>query len=376
MNTETRFTLLPFPQSYDGGTRLNLRVVVLPRNQNPLKPAIEPATPGVVAFADAQLSFEAQIISGFSNFPYDRLTHDTRPLPIVAPANARALFEALGKNFKITNPDRSNGILESVGKAEDARPQNRSVMKYLPESYRGAFNFTTPRTPNAVTNDSYRCAVRDAAPVPGFQRSSDEVSWGKVFAYALRQPLLAEQLGMVYDTQVEITAAHFAQGGWLYIDLAAGSDYQERQQANPYFVKRYAARVPPLKAPNRRQVFAPLLFPVLFKTNPADPDPSPDGIYDDLFIEAAAYDDGFAKIVHARQPPSRDLLAEENDGAHPVKDVGIRLGWDDEQILIWYMRQMMIDPTKRLDAPLGVFGYAIDVREVAEPENDWDSLTA
>ena len=94
MNTETRFTLLPFPQSYDGGTRLNLRVVVLPRNQNPLKPAIEPATPGVVAFADAQLSFEAQIISGFKNFPYDRLTHDRRPLPIVAPANARALFEA------------------------------------------------------------------------------------------------------------------------------------------------------------------------------------------------------------------------------------------------------------------------------------------
>ncbi|MBA4182497.1 MAG: hypothetical protein H0X49_00575, partial [Acidobacteria bacterium] len=99
---------------------------------------------------------------------------------------------------------------------------------------------------------------------------------------------------------------------------------------------------------------------------------------------AAAFDDGFAKIVHARQPHSRNLLAEKSDGAHPVKDAGIRLGWDDEQILIWYMRQMMIDPTvtnpdKRIDAPLGVFGYAVDVRETvapenALPENVWESL--
>ena len=121
----------------------------------------------------------------------------------------------------------------------------------------------------------------------------------------------------------------------------------------------------------------------MFKQNPIDRS-LPDGNYNELFLEAAAYDDGFAKIVHAQQPHSRNLLEEESDGAHPVKDVGIRLGWDDEQILIWYMRQMMtdpavMDPSHRLDAPVGVFGYAIDVREVAEPgdpENPWDSLTA
>ena len=79
---------------------------------------------------------------------------------------------------------------------------------------------------------------------------------------------------------------------------------------------------------------------MLFKANAADPDPAPDGNYDQLFIETAEYDDGFAKIVHAAQPHSRNLLVEESDGDHPVKDVGLRLGWDDEQILIWYMRQM------------------------------------
>src|SRR5581483_10033306 len=145
------------------------------------------------------------------------------------------------------------------------------------------------------------------------------------------------------------------------------------------FIKKYAARIPPLKPNEPRQVFAPLLFPVLYKAQAADPDPIPDGNYDQIFIETADYDDGFAKIVHAYQPHSRNLLSEESDGAHPVHDAGVRIGWDDEQILIWYMRQMMMDPTvtnpdKRLDAPLGVFGYAVDVRDTSNAANPWESL--
>ena len=393
MKDEKRFTLLPFPQSYDGDTRLDLRVVVLPRNQNPLLPAIEghaTIPDGAAAFADAQFAFEATIISGLNNFPYDQLIHQSKPLPIAAPARARDLFLALKAKFQIKDADRNNKGLGSDARANLTVAQELSVRKYLPVSYRSAFNFTTPRTRNAVIDDSYRCAVRDAGPVAGFPRSPDWISWGKVFAYALKQRLLAEQLGMIYHTHVEIDANDFPQGGWLYIDLAAGSDYEAQQLASPFFISRYAARIPALKAGEPRQVFAPILFPVLFKEKPIDPDPTPDGNYNELFLEAAAYDDGFAKIVHAQQPHSRNLLEEESDGAHPVKDVGIRLGWDDEQILIWYMRQMMTDlsvkdplltdpaadPSRRLDAPLGVFGYAIDVREVAEPENPWDSLTA
>jgi hypothetical protein len=78
-----------------------------------------------------------------------------------------------------------------------------------------------------------------------------------------------------------------------------------------------------------------------------------DGNYDSLFIETAEYDDGFAKIVHCHQPPHRDPLVEEADGSYPVNDSGISLGWDDEQILIWYMRQLMIDSS------------------VTSPEKDW-----
>ena len=90
-------------------------------------------------------------------------------------------------------------------------------------------------------------------------------------------------------------------------------------------------------------MFAPILFPVLFKANAGDPDPSPDGTFDQLLIETAEYDDGFTKIVHAVQPQSRNLLAETPEEGKPVKDAGIRLGWDDEQILIWYLRQLGLD---------------------------------
>ena len=134
-----------------------------------------------------------------------------------------------------------------------------------------------------------------------------------------------------------------------------------------------------LVAAEPRHVFASMLFPVLFKAAAGDPDPPPPGTnYDQLFIAAAEYDDGFAKIVHCRQPTNRDLLEEKSDGAYPVKDVGVNLGWDDEEITDRYIRQLEIDPAGgmdgRLDAPLGVFGYVIDVRETAEPENPWESL--
>jgi hypothetical protein len=384
MEPNRRFTILTFPQFFDGAT-LTLNVVVLPRNQNPLRRAIEnnPTVPDAPAFASAKLSLVAKIISGLGSFPNTQLANDTAPLVVVQPTQAEALFLRLADNFKIENLTQSNeNLTANLDKAtEPVLDEAKSVKKYLPLSYRQAFNFTTPRTRNAVTDESYRCAVRDAGAVSPFIPSSDWISWGKVFAFALRQPLIAKQLGMIYETQLHIDAAHYPQGGWLYVDLGIHSDYRAQLDADRTFIKLYAARIPALKPGEPRQVFAPILFPVLFKANAADPDPAPDGNYDNLFIEAAAYDDGFAKIVHARQPTSRDLLSEENEGAHPVKDAGIRLGWDDEQILIWYMRQMAKDPTVtepsgRIDAPLGVYGYAVDVRAAASPPNPWDSLNA
>ena len=70
MEMNTRLSILPFPQSFDGAT-LALNIVVLPRNQNPLQPAIEQhaTIPDSPAFADAVLTFDARIVSGLSGFP-------------------------------------------------------------------------------------------------------------------------------------------------------------------------------------------------------------------------------------------------------------------------------------------------------------------
>ena len=385
MNPNQRFSILTFPQFFDGAT-LTLNIVVLPRDQNPLSRAIEqqPPIPDAVAFADAKLSFSASIFNGLGIFPHN-FAPITLPLTTLSPDNPREIFEALANHLSIVNLSTTNRNIDldaiaSEHKPSAARPEANTVSKYLPRSYRRAFNFTSPRHPNAVTDDSYHCAIKGGQPDPAFQRSPDEVSWGKVFAYLMRQPQLAQRASMIYQTQLTIDPSYFENGGWLYVDLATNSDYRPQLDADHTFIKRYAARIPELPPGQSRQIFAPLLFPALHKALSTDPDPAPTGTYDRLFIEAAEYDDGFAKIVHCQQPPNRDLLVEDNDGAHPTKDIGIRLGWDDEQILIWYVRQLTSDPagelSGRLDAPLGVFGYSIDVRATAEPENSWESLNA
>ena len=183
--------------------------------------------------------------------------------------------------------------------------------------------------------------------------------------------MLAEKIGLVHRLTVTLpTATYFENGGWIYFNLdPVHADFDINNPATE--LKLYAARIPDISGP--RQLFAALLYPVLPGPTP------PPGNFDILKIETADYDDGFAKIVHAFQPVSANLLSEAPDGIHVQKEAGIRLGWDDEQLLIWQNRQILADPTTpgaRIDAPLGVFNYRVDVREKTTPESDWNSLVA
>ena len=119
------------------------------------------------------------------------------------------------------------------------------------------------------TDDAYHCAVRDATPNPGFVPSPDTINWGQVFADAMRQPQFATALGMIYQTQITVDAAHFPKGGWLYVDLADDSDYKAQQIVDGTFVKRYAARIPVLELGKQRSVFGAIQFPVLPAVPPA-----------------------------------------------------------------------------------------------------------
>ncbi len=95
--------------------------------------------------------------------------------------------------------------------------------------------------------------------------------------------------------------------------------------------------------------------------------------FDENILEAQTWDDGFAKIVHCTQPSHGDLLDNSTDPTALVQDAGIQLGWDDEQLVIWFNRQADPDPlVEAQDSPLGVHGYRVDVRRA--DSQAWTSL--
>ena len=263
---------MTFPQSYDGNKKISVNILFLPRNQNPFGKAIEAnaTIPDAPPFVDAKISFRAKILSGTELFPNSLNATNDLPLPVKAPANKTQLFTSLAdaKHFNIQNLAQSNANLDTnKDKTNAARPLAQSVKKYLPQSYRTSFNFIAPLIPtNAVTDDSYHCAVRNATYKPGFKQTADVISWGKVFSYVLRNQLLAEQAGFVYRAELnDVDVKQFENGGWLYIDLADDSDYKQQQKVDDTFIKKYAARIPALKEGTARPLFAANQFPVLFK---------------------------------------------------------------------------------------------------------------
>ncbi len=356
---------MAFPQK-QAGKSLFLNVFIVVRNFNPLiDDALNALSP---AWVNCNLRLQAMVIDSPEDYPRLDLPSTPYDLPdIKMPSEATDIFTSLQSRFKITKTDR----------ADNTKVQQ--VKKYLPNTYRQSFNFTSPRNKDiCVTGDEYHCAVKKNpnpsatfAPPGGF---TDDTSWGKVFAFCLRHKELAKKCGFIHEQlKIDLTDYTYKNGGWLYVDLHPDCSYYNQTfgtaPADQTYVKRYAARIPKLDLTKGRNLFAAVEFPVLIDNNPplADYPVAPStSILDEMFIEAAEYDDGFCKIVHNYQPVSNSLLKEEQDDEHPVtNDIGIRMGWDDEQLAIWHARQLSADPStgKRPDAPLGVFQYRIDVRE-------------
>ncbi len=367
---DAKISILTFPQRIEGN-RLFFNVLTIPRNIDPLiaDADLAPFPP----WADATLTLQANLLPSLEKYPLLTLqpTAISVDLPAGAFAEARDIFSTLALRFDISKQD----------KAEPYQKQH-SVRKYLPETYRNSFNFTKPRSTHAVIDDSYECAInKKDVPVIPFVPDDDRVSWGQVFAFCLRQPAIAKKCGFIHEGFMDLPVGTLENGGWLYMDFAPGSDFDF---ADKSIVKRYAARLPKIPVDTDRSLFAAVLFPVRFSEIDAAPDnPAQPSIYDELLLEASIYDDGFAKIVHAQQPVSDHLLKEKRDPEFPVTtDAGIRLGWDDEQLLTWMNRQLEEDPDplkagQRVDAPMGVFGYRIDAREKSadvENPNAWTSL--
>lgn len=350
--------LLVFPQRWQPqAPSLSLSILVLPKG-DPRAAFNGAATP----FADADLAFDAMIVPSLQALPTPAAAQRAG-LQIAQPANRRALFDELARSFNIREPQPG----------EPDEPSPAAVKKFLSTSYREATRFASPRTRFAVTDRSYDCALKDAKPAtPPPDEPDNRLFWEEVLAFVLRQPLLARELGLIYDATLEMPDGNpFAQGGYLFADLAAGSAYRAEADNQPGLIARFAARIPPLADMPERPVFAAVLFPVASA-----------GTFDEVLVEADAYDGGFARIVHGAQP--RRAAQVEHDATPPpgalppVKDTGIRLGWDDEQVAIWLNRQLGVNAydsgQPAPGSPLGVAGYRVDVREDGDPGAPWSSL--
>ncbi len=252
---DLKLSIFAFPQKWENGA-IHLRALLVPTG-SPLVPPL-----GMPKFAGREWQLRTVVLSGLNGF-WSANPTGTAILPPVAtvltpPAGAEALFVALRDGL---------GISDAPPSAADQATRltnlgNTRIRKQLPPSYTGAFAFERSRTEDAGVGDEFGCALRDV--VGGLkedQKPSDQVSWGRVIAYALRQPELAVALGLVYrDLQVPVGDISATQGGgWLYLELDPTIPGQIVPP--PDAIRSYAARLPALdQAP--RGLFGAVLFPV------------------------------------------------------------------------------------------------------------------
>ena len=336
---------LPYLQGWTStaaGSFLNFRLLVTPRG-SPIDSLVGGAGP---FFATANFKFEVHIL------PIDDLPSlGGTPLLTInspAPPKALALFKELVKQLEA----KRLSIHPNPPKAE--RPPGSRVKKFLPLSYQNAVNYTPGRAKDLVTTgNEYSCALKMGGIATSYtplQKPDPRLGWGEVIAILLRTPVLAEAAGLVRQFSIEIDNPDLLKnGGFMYVTLATGSDGAGLIPL-PGGLKLYATRMPPLLRGKPRTIFSPVFFPVL-STPPAG------GGYSEVFAEVEDYDDGWAKAVHCAQPKRLSQIKQlGDDDVRPVRETGIQLGWDDEQVTIWTNRQIS-DALPDLDVPPGIADY-------------------
>jgi hypothetical protein len=361
---DLELSLMAFPQRWDGpsGT-LSFNILLLPVG--------DPTAPlgGGPQFAGTAVPLVINLASGLDSLPATT-TVPSKTLAYVAqpPVVAPTLFTTLFNQLVV------KGITVTSNKLSTVPAPGARILKSLPESYTLAFPFEKPRTSDLSVGDGFGCALR--AQAPGLNAPlpppDTEIGWGQVISYALRQPVLAEDLGLIYSATLSIPAALVANGGYLWVALDASSNanpWVTDFKANPDTVKSYAARIPELDAVQGRSLFAATLFPIV-AVPPAN--------LAQAQLEAEQYDDGFAQIVHSNQPATIDTATLDPNQIAPGTEAGIQIGWDDEQVTVWLNNQIDLlrdrvgGTTNTPEAPLGVQGYRVDVR--LKGTATWNSL--
>lgn len=344
--SDLRLSLMSFPQSWDGKSRLDFNVVVVPVGD-----PLAPLTPTGPPFARTQLSLEAVFIPSLDSLPSPTAAGlATFRIATPLPPNQLDLFGT----FLGMYPIDPAPVRRPIG-------PDLLVRKDLPPSYLRTAGINAPRTPGTTAGDEFGCSLlgQDPGPTPRGSILPRSISWGAILSFALRQPRLARELGLVYPVTISMTPAAVKDGGWIYVVIDStnpDAPYARDATSTPPLVRSYAARIPPLST--ARPLFAAVLFPVM--TVVTDPK-----AYDQGQLEAELYDDGFAAVAHCDQPTTGDAASGHASSLTPATDAGIQIGWDDEQVTAWHNRQLDIaraaggersesgDPARRSGIPGG-----------------------
>jgi hypothetical protein len=364
---QLELSLMAFPQRWDSASKnLSLNILILPVG--------DPTAPlgGVgPVFAGTPIPLVANLSAGLDFLP-TTATPIIDPKTFVAtpPAVAPPLFQSLRTQL-VARHITVTGTRLTKAQLPTERPH---IHKALPYSYKQAFAFDKARSDDCKDTDEFLCGLRDQAPKEIIQdppKVDKSIGWGQVLSYALRQPRLARALGLIYSITLPIPAEVSAAGGFCWVALDAPDPANPWATLTGDMVKSYAACIPELDSRTRPQVFAARLFPVVtppINSNLAEPQQ-----------EAEVYDDGFAQIMHSNQPQTIDAATLDQTQIPPGSEAGIQLGWDDEQVTIWYNAQVgllhdRVNGTNlNAESPLGVLGYRVDAREQGGG-TDWRSL--
>jgi hypothetical protein len=365
MADNLRLVVMTFPERWSPATAtatatLDVNAILIPS----VSPVADPLLGGGSAiFAAHPPTLGAVIIPSLSTIPTRADPTAIRIAPVILDPNP---VVASQPNYdKLISQAGTKGITITGTGALTSVPQS-SIRKALPQSYLNA----TGATPGGSTSttDDFGCAIRAQKVFkPGAKPTT--IGWGPIISYALRQPVLATALGLRYVMRIPIQdQTKVNSGSWVFIEIVASDPWASGETPGGP-IRLYAARLPALTA--ARQLFAAQLFPV----------DAQGSIDDSAFSIAETYDDGFAQIVHVNQPQANDAVLGESSISAPT-EIGIQIGWDDEQVVAWQNSQLQImndrvsGPGLVAQTPLGIQGYRVDVADVTSspPTPVWHSL--
>jgi hypothetical protein len=153
-------------------------------------------------FAGTNVALKVNLASGLGALPSTSTVPSmTVPYSAQPPAVAPTLFSTLYTQLV------DKGITLTSAKLAVKPPAEARILKSLPESYTLAAPFSAPRSSDIIVGDGYGCALRAQAPALNatLPKPDSSISGGQIISCALRQPVLAQDMGLIFQVSIPVS---------------------------------------------------------------------------------------------------------------------------------------------------------------------------